>query len=287
MDGLPCNPYKVIKNSALCSVMVSIIFVLSCAPLCGGVFCCGRFLGGLDLPPVSRGLAAPGTQSRYTIHPTAFCGLSAYCVPCCCLCCAYIISRCGRFVKGFLQFFANFFWGAFPAAFAGGGACARIYGRLLPVAIFCSGAGRRCGMMVLDGGGIVDRITGKPCKPCKASGCPALVPGGGYCPAHRRKAPAARRAAGAGDRKLSAEWHKLYSSKLWKQNRAMQLLLHPYCQECARHGIRRRATDVDHIIPHRGDLTLFNDTENLQSLCHSCHSKKTIRETEDLLPPTE
>lgn len=137
------------------------------------------------------------------------------------------------------------------------------------------------------GGDGVGRIVGKPCKPCRMPGCAALVPGGGYCQAHRGKASASRRAAGAGDRRVSADWHKLYSLKVWKQNRAMQLLLQPYCQECAKYGIRRRATDVDHIIPHRGDLALFNDTKNLQSLCHSCHSKKTIRETEDLLPPTK
>ncbi|MEP2204764.1 MAG: HNH endonuclease signature motif containing protein [Tateyamaria sp.] len=33
------------------------------------------------------------------------------------------------------------------------------------------------------------------------------------------------------------------------------------------------ATVVDHIIPHRGDEALFNDRNNLQSLCTPCHSR--------------
>jgi 5-methylcytosine-specific restriction protein A len=38
------------------------------------------------------------------------------------------------------------------------------------------------------------------------------------------------------------------------------------------------ATDVDHVVPHRGDRQLFWDTSNHQALCHSCHSRKTGKE---------
>ena len=38
------------------------------------------------------------------------------------------------------------------------------------------------------------------------------------------------------------------------------------------------ATDVDHIVPHRGDARLLYDENNLQSLCKSCHSRKTATE---------
>ncbi len=69
--------------------------------------------------------------------------------------------------------------------------------------------------------------------------------------------------------------------------RAYQLTLEPYCRECARHGITTRATDVDHIIPHRGDRRLFYDETNLQSLCHSCHSRKTLAERRADTPPME
>ena len=58
----------------------------------------------------------------------------------------------------------------------------------------------------------------------------------------------------------------------------MQLLKEPFCRSCARQGRRIRATDVDHITPHRGDWALFVNPNNLQSLCHSCHSRKTAAE---------
>jgi 5-methylcytosine-specific restriction protein A len=60
--------------------------------------------------------------------------------------------------------------------------------------------------------------------------------------------------------------------------RPAQLLREPFCRECARRGIRTVATDVDHIRDHKGDWALFIDRENLESLCHGCHSRKTVRE---------
>ena len=49
-------------------------------------------------------------------------------------------------------------------------------------------------------------------------------------------------------------------------------------RECARRGLRVRATDVDHIVDHKGDWGKFTDRSNLESLCHPCHSRKTMRE---------
>ena len=57
-----------------------------------------------------------------------------------------------------------------------------------------------------------------------------------------------------------------------------QLLREPWCRECARRGIHTRATVVDHIQPHRGNWTRFIDRDNLQSLCKSCHDRKTALE---------
>ncbi len=51
----------------------------------------------------------------------------------------------------------------------------------------------------------------------------------------------------------------------------MFLRHNPVCLKC-----ERRAEEVDHIIPLARGGT--NKWENLQSLCKSCHSKKTIRE---------
>lgn len=45
----------------------------------------------------------------------------------------------------------------------------------------------------------------------------------------------------------------------------------PFCVYCDQQGRIIPATVVDHIIPHRGDKSLFFDTKNLQSLCKTCH----------------
>ena len=42
---------------------------------------------------------------------------------------------------------------------------------------------------------------------------------------------------------------------------------------CLSRDMVEPADTVDHIKPHRGDAELFWDRDNLQSLCHSCHSK--------------
>ena len=53
--------------------------------------------------------------------------------------------------------------------------------------------------------------------------------------------------------------------------RASVLNGEPLCRHCAARGIVTEATDVDHISGDPGD----NSSENLQPLCHSCHSRKT------------
>lgn len=116
-----------------------------------------------------------------------------------------------------------------------------------------------------------------PLKPCRRVGCTELVRGGGYCEKHKIDSRRIRRNI-QGERGVSREWHDLYYTVRWREIRADHLIAEPYCRECARHHIRTKATDVDHIVPHRGNKTLFYDTKNLQSLCHACHSRKTIAE---------
>lgn len=109
----------------------------------------------------------------------------------------------------------------------------------------------------------------KPLRPCRHPGCSALTRAG-YCDKHTPK-PAARRA--------SAEYHAWYNLSIWKDElRPTQLLREPWCRECARRGIRTRATVVDHITPHRGDWQLFIDPANHQSLCKHHHDQKTAKE---------
>ena len=109
----------------------------------------------------------------------------------------------------------------------------------------------------------------KPLRPCRHPGCAALTREG-YCPAHKpAKAP----------RRASAEYHGWYSLPVWTDGlRPAQLLREPFCRECAKRGLRTRATVVDHIVPHRGDWGKFIDPANHQSLCKPCHDRKTARE---------
>lgn len=121
-----------------------------------------------------------------------------------------------------------------------------------------------CGSFCFSGG---ENMPYKPLRPCRHPGCNVLT-SAGYCDNHRpRKSVAA------------ATRHAMYSSAVWRHLRQEQLLAEPFCRECAKRGERVRATDVDHITPHGGDWQLFTDENNLQSLCHACHSAKTIRET--------
>nr|DAF38975.1 MAG TPA: HNH endonuclease [Caudoviricetes sp.]DAJ57254.1 MAG TPA: HNH endonuclease [Caudoviricetes sp.] len=98
-------------------------------------------------------------------------------------------------------------------------------------------------------------------RPCAYPGCPELVERG-YCEKHKRskdynRGTAAQRGYG----------HK------WRKARELFLNKHPICARCP-----DAATVVDHIIPHKGNQTLFWDRSNWQPLCKRCHDKKTATE---------
>lgn len=67
----------------------------------------------------------------------------------------------------------------------------------------------------------------------------------------------------------SAAWHKL---------RAQVLAEEPLCRACMAVGVVEPATDVDHIENSADDYSDDNRRENLQPLCHECHSAKTRAE---------
>lgn len=65
----------------------------------------------------------------------------------------------------------------------------------------------------------------------------------------------------------------------WQQASKGYLAKHPLCVHCQLKGLVVSATEVDHVIPHRGDMTLFWDRDNnWQGLCGPCHSTKTATE---------
>lgn len=109
----------------------------------------------------------------------------------------------------------------------------------------------------------------KPLRPCSKPGCNALT-NDRYCEAHR----ALRNA-----RQESAQWQAWYKKQIWVNDlRPAQLLREPFCRHCQAVGVRRRATVVDHVVPHRGDWALFVNKQNHQSLCKTCHDRKTALE---------
>ena len=119
----------------------------------------------------------------------------------------------------------------------------------------------------------------RPLRPCAHPGCSELTRSG-YCAKHRPSDPQRRGAE-------AADWHSWYTKPIWRDRlRPAQLLREPFCRECAKTArtehrpelLRVRATDVDHVVPHRGNWQLFTDPKNLQSLCHACHSRKTMAE---------
>ena len=68
-----------------------------------------------------------------------------------------------------------------------------------------------------------------------------------------------------------------YDSR-WNKARLGFLRKHPLCAERERNGRVTAANEVDHIVPHLGDMAAFWVRENWQPLCKSCHSAKTARE---------
>lgn len=64
---------------------------------------------------------------------------------------------------------------------------------------------------------------------------------------------------------------KLYTHRRWRNLRDRHLSKHPLCVMCEAEGRTTQAKIVDHRIPHRGDMALFWDRNNLQSLCKPHH----------------
>ena len=107
--------------------------------------------------------------------------------------------------------------------------------------------------------------------PCAKQGCPEVVYGrGGYCLAHAREVQHVTDAerGSAASRGYGANWRRL---------RRMFLRENPLCEDpYGAHAGPVVATDVDHIVPRSKGGT--DAWENLQSLCASCHSRKTVEQ---------
>jgi 5-methylcytosine-specific restriction protein A len=107
--------------------------------------------------------------------------------------------------------------------------------------------------------------------PCRFPGCVQLVRDGGYCLQHAREVQQRTDAerGNSAARGYGATWRRL---------RRMFLDANPICVDpFGSHGASVvLATDVDHIVPRPAG---GNEWQNLQALCHSCHSRKTLAES--------
>lgn len=111
-----------------------------------------------------------------------------------------------------------------------------------------------------------------PPKPCRWPGCPELVPRGTrHCTEHAKQNDRVRDVgrASAHDRGYGAPWRKA---------RLAFLRRNPLCKACRDAGRVEPASEVDHVVPHRGDARLFWGVTNWQPLCKPCHSRKTQAE---------
>ncbi|MDP3809426.1 MAG: HNH endonuclease [Hydrogenophaga sp.] len=109
-------------------------------------------------------------------------------------------------------------------------------------------------------------------RPCTHPGCGVLVRDGkGRCAKHQRSD------AKAVDELRGTSAQRGYGYK-WQQAREGFLRAHPLCVKHEARGELVPATVVDHITPHRGDMSVFWLRSNWQPLCKLCHDVKTARE---------
>lgn len=106
----------------------------------------------------------------------------------------------------------------------------------------------------------------KPLHPCSHPGCIKLTRNR-YCESHAARPTVQRPSA-----------HQRGYTYKWSKRAKEFLRAHPWCVECMKMGHLVPATQVDHIIPHKGNQDLFWAESNWQGLCDSHHSQKTARE---------
>ena len=70
---------------------------------------------------------------------------------------------------------------------------------------------------------------------------------------------------------------EFYQSAPWRTLRDYFLQISPLCEYCLDEVLAVPATEVDHKIDIKDKPELRLDSSNLQSLCQSCHNKKSSR----------
>ena len=68
-----------------------------------------------------------------------------------------------------------------------------------------------------------------------------------------------------------------YNSRQWRRLRQYIMQMNPLCKHCEDKGLIKAGECIDHIIPIRLGGDKLN-TDNLQTLCNSCHAIKSGKE---------
>jgi 5-methylcytosine-specific restriction endonuclease McrA len=91
-----------------------------------------------------------------------------------------------------------------------------------------------------------------------------------------KRAPRCRR--DRPEQRRNREGRRRYYTARWRRLRR-KVLARDYglCQQCRREGRVETGNQIDHIIRAEERPDLFYSLENLETLCGSCHSTKTIR----------
>lgn len=108
--------------------------------------------------------------------------------------------------------------------------------------------------------------------PCSYNKCPNLV-GSGYLYCSQHGSIIIKQY----DKDRGSSTKRGYNSR-WRKARLIYWGEHPLCVECLKENKIIEATVIEHIVPHKGDMVLFWDESNWQSLCKSCHDRKTVRQ---------
>jgi len=121
----------------------------------------------------------------------------------------------------------------------------------------------------------------KPKRLCNHAGCSTLVDyNQTYCSKHKQEAKQNLYDNYEHRKEIGGKYFWFYKSKQWQRLSKLHRINNPMCEQCLKDGIVRQADVVDHIIEIRDDWEKRYDEDNLQSLCHSCHWKKTKEEQE-------
>jgi len=77
--------------------------------------------------------------------------------------------------------------------------------------------------------------------------------------------------------KKNVNYDTVYNTVRWRKLRRIRLNYEPLCRECKKVNKVTAANEVDHIVPMSQGGEAWS-LGNLQSLCKSCHSRKTMNE---------